>query len=659
MGERDGHEKGWFHAVARTLPDALLVLDAEARIVFANDEVRPIFGYAPDQLLGQPAARLFADGQEHAPPAALKPLLATRRGSPPSPPSPPGEVSGVRADGTRVLLEVTYGDGGDGGDGERFFTVLVRDVTERQRADSRLRLQARLLDAASEAIIATDPDGQILYWNGGAERLYRWRPEEVVGRSIEEVTPTEMSRPQAREIMARLRDGETWTGEFMVRDREGRAFPVLVRDAPVLDDEGRLVGIIGTSMEITDRKREEEAQHFLAEAGRLLASSLDHDVTLSRVSQLAVPMLGDWCMVHLLENDRLVPKAHCTPNGHEGEAEDLEAVLAGPDGLITQVLPAPGPVPLAPGHPALTPEAQRRLEKLEIREILVVPLAVRDEPLGVMTFARPGGARPYAPDDLRLARDLAARAASALENSRLYRDAAESDRAKTDFLAVVSHELRTPLNAITGYAELLTGGVSGPLNEKQRGQIERIGVSARHLAHLIDEILTYARMEGGRDTLEAAPTDVGETVRDAVSVLQPSADAKRLQLTIDGPISGPEFVTDPGKLRQIVMNLVSNAVKYTEEGNVRVAIRELEDGVELTVKDTGVGIPPEEQERIFEPFRQVQSPNTRTVGGTGLGLSVSRRLIQVLGGRVTLESAPGKGSTFTVWLPKDPPVDHP
>lgn len=652
MRERDTHENGWFHTVARTLPDALLVMDAEARILFANDEVQAIFGYDAGELVGESAARLFGEGDAHTPPAALTHLLDSsvdaREGK-------RVEISGLRADGTAILLEVTYGRGS--ADGEHFFTAIVRDLSERQRTDSRLRFQASLLDAVGEAIIATDRVGRILYWNAGAERLYLWGSEEVVGRPVEEVTPTEMSRPQAREIMARLMEGETWTGEFMVQDRDGRIFPVLVTDSPVLDEEGNLVAIIGTSTEITDRKRAEEAQRFLAEAGRLLASSLDHEVTLRRVSRMAVPMLGDWCMVHLLDEGRLVAVAHTTPDGREDDASALEAILTGPDRLLPGVLPTSEPLQLGPGHPACTPQAQARLEELEIRELLVVPLEIRGEPLGVITFARPSGPRPYGPEDLWLADELAGRAASAIENSRLYRDAAESDRAKTDFLAVVSHELRTPLNAITGYAELLTGGVSGPLNEKQMGQIERIGVSARHLAHLIDEILTYARMEGGRDTLEAALTDVGATVRDAVSVLQPAADAKGLDLAVDGAAHGPDLLTDPGKLRQIVMNLVSNAVKYTDEGHVRVTVRKLEGGVELTVEDTGVGIPPEEQERIFEPFRQVQSPNTRTVGGTGLGLSVSRRLVQVLGGRVTLESVPAEGSTFTVWLPKDPPAD--
>ena len=644
---------GRFEAVARSVPDGVLVLDASGSVVFANDEVGRIFGYGPRELIGGPASRLFADPAEPGAAAVERLGGAAEAG--------PGlerfEVTGARKDGAEVPLHVTYGTYEQTGD--RFVTAIVSDLSERRRTESQMRFQARLLDAVGEAVIATDPAGRILYWNAAATRLYGWRPEEVVGRQVEEVTPADLTRSLAVELMARLRAGESWSGEFMVQDRDGRSFPVQVTDSPVLDDDGTLVGIIGTSKEISQRKRTEESQRFLAEAGRVLSSSLDHQTTLSRVSRLAVPMLGDWCMVHLLDDpegelppaEGPVPVAHCAPPGREEDTPLLEEVLTGEGGVLASVLPASEPLRLERSHAVVGAAAATRLDAIGIRELLVVPLASRNLPLGVMTFGRDASRPPFDAEDLRLAAELALRAGAAIENARLYREAEQSDRAKTDFLAVVSHELRTPLNAITGYAELLTGGISGPLNEKQAGQIERIRVSARHLAQLIDEILTYARMEGGRDEVELAATDLSEIVREAVSVLRPAADSKGLPLNIEAPESGPEIRTDPGKLRQIVVNLVSNAVKYTDSGSVTVTVRPEEGGVELAVKDTGVGIPTQEQERIFEPFRQVQSPNTRTVGGTGLGLSVSRRLVHLLGGDIHVDSEPGAGSTFTVWLP--------
>lgn len=650
MPEQGLHDEGRFHALARAVSDGVLVLDSAGRILFANTELESLAGRPPEALLGQEAGSLFPPAARRVHEAALERL----RDAPDAAAVSERHELAVTPNGRHPIpLAATYGAYEK--DGERCFTVILRDLSERRRTESRLRFQARLLDAVGEAVIATDPAGRILYWNGAAERLYGWTAEEVAGRPVEEVTPTSMSRAEAEAIMQRLRDGESWSGEFMVQDRWGREFPALVTDSPVMDEDGTLVGVIGTSTDISERKRAEEGQRFLSEVGRVLASSLNHETTLSHVSRLAVPMLGDWCMVHLLDGGPPTQVAHCAPPGRYADLAALEEVLTGEGQLLARALPAEQPLLVRRRSPLLTDAARAELDRMRLGELLVVPLAVRSQPIGVMTFARAVDKRHYDDEDLRLAGELGLRAASAIENARLYGEAEESDRAKTDFLAVVSHELRTPLNAILGYAELLRGGISGELNEKQESQIERIGVSAGHLARLIDEILTFARMERGSDTLELESLDAAEVVREAVMILQPSAREKGLPLRVDVPAGPLEVRSDAAKLRQVVVNLVSNAVKYTEAGSVTVELSERPEGIEISVRDTGVGIPRDQQERIFEPFRQVQSPNTRTVGGTGLGLSVSRRLVELLGGQIEVSSDPGAGSTFTVRLPKSHP----
>lgn len=526
-----------------------------------------------------------------------------------------------------------------------------------EESDERLRFQASLLDAVGEAIIATDPNGKIVYWNVSAERLYGWRADEVIGRTIHDVTPAPLSREQSTRIMEQLRAGESWSGEFMVRDRVGREFPVMVTDSPVLDEEGRLRVIIGTSREITERKRFEDAQRFLAEAGRVLASSLDYTHTLSEVCEQSVPLLGDCCIIHLLPESGdgdPAPVARCAPGLGDEETLRMEAAVAGTHGLLQDVITRRVPRRIGLDELGGTP-AGRTLRDLNVNEILTVPLHARGHPLGAFTFGRVADSREYDEADERLAEELALRVSSAVDNGRLYRESEESSRAKTDFLAVVSHELRTPLNAITGYADLMASGVSGDLNEAQGRQVERIKVGARHLAHIIDEILAFARVDAGRETLDLSDTDLSELAREAAVVVMPDADAKSLELEVDAPDAGPELLTDGSKVRQVLVNFLSNAVKYTEEGSVTVRVRETEEGVELSVSDTGIGIPVEEHERIFEPFRQIQSPNTRTVGGTGLGLSVNQRLVGLLGGTISVDSVPGEGSTFTIHLPHRPP----
>jgi len=235
------------------------------------------------------------------------------------------------------------------------------------------------------------------------------------------------------------------------------------------------------------------------------------------------------------------------------------------------------------------------------------------------------------------------------------REAETANRTKGDFLAVMSHELRTPLSAIIGYQELLADGITGPVTELQRHQLGRIKVSARHLLELIDEILTYSRAEAGKEEVQYEVTAVNTMVDDAASLIEPLAADKHVTLSVvrlDTPL---DIRTDPRKVRQVLVNLLSNAVKFTDaEGAVSLRAHRDGDTLELTISDTGIGIEPDHLDRIFDPFWQVEQKATRRAGGTGLGLSVSRRLARLLGGDVLVTSEPGKGSSFTVLLPVGP-----
>jgi PAS domain S-box-containing protein len=522
----------------------------------------------------------------------------------------------------------------------------------RGRVEDRLRFQARLLDAVGEAVVATDVEGRIIYWNAAAEALYGWTAEEALGQNVVDIMPTADSREESLRILEGVLRGKAWSGECQVRDRHGREFPALVNTSPIMDEAGRPAGLIGTSADISERKREEEGQRFLAQAGQVLASSLDYATTLRSVATLAVPHLGDWCLVHVREADDLpvVPVARVVPPAESAAADRLESLLTGPTGALAELVAGAALVhaPTEGGPESLRAD---QLHAIGVRSVLVVPLRARDAIVGTMTFAVTGEDHGFDEGDRDLARELGRRAGVAIDNARLYRDAQEGNRAKADFLAVVSHELRTPLNAIAGYADLLAGGISGPLNDSQQRHVERIKVGAGHLAQLIDEVLTFARVESGRESLTVLPVDVGEIARDAADTLADDARHKGLSLTVDLPDSPMILRTDPRKVRQILVNLLGNAVKYTDHGQVFLRLRPADQGAEFQVRDTGIGIEPDATERIFEPFWQAESPNTRTVGGTGLGLSVSRRLAELVGGTLDVESQVGSGSTFTLRVP--------
>jgi signal transduction histidine kinase len=252
------------------------------------------------------------------------------------------------------------------------------------------------------------------------------------------------------------------------------------------------------------------------------------------------------------------------------------------------------------------------------------------------------------------ARAHAERARSEAEAARA--EAERANNSKTDFLAVMSHELRTPLTAIMGYEELLSDGITGPVSELQRQQLGRINASARHLLGLIDEILTFARVDIGRERVRWESMSVNHTLGDAAALVEPMAAAKSVHFYVHLLDEDQAIQTDGTKLRQMLVNLLSNAIKFTDKGEVRVDCAVHNNVLEIRIADTGVGIPADNIENIFEPFWQAEQTATRKTGGTGLGLSVTRKLARLLGGDVTVASRVGEGTTFVLTLPMKAPA---
>jgi PAS domain S-box-containing protein len=412
--------------------------------------------------------------------------------------------------------------------------------------------------------------------------------------------------------------------------------------------------------DITRRKREQAGTELLAEASRVLASTLDYEKTLEAVARLAVGDLADWCAVDLVQPGGGIRQAVVS---HVDEAKIKWAKelnkryppdYAGPTGV--------GHV-IRTGQPELYSDIsdemlvagakdEHHLEimrELQIKSALVVPMIARGQTLGALTLISTRKGRRYGDADLALAMEIATRAAIAIDNAQLYRSALAASEAKSAFLATMSHELRTPLNAIIGYQSLLKEGIDGALNESQLAQLSRIRAGADHLLGLIDEILTYSRVEADKEIVRLEEVELRPIVDEAITMVKPQADTKGLALRVDVPDS--TLKTDGGKLRQILLNLLSNAVKFTDRGEISLRARVNGDAAEFFIADTGIGIADENLQRIFDPFWQVEQSSTRRAGGTGLGLSVSRSLARLLGGEIRAESKLGKGSRFIVTLP--------
>jgi signal transduction histidine kinase len=411
--------------------------------------------------------------------------------------------------------------------------------------------------------------------------------------------------------------------------------------------------------------RREQGAELLNEASKALASTLDYEKTLNAVARLAVGDLADWCAVDLSDGHGRVRQVVVSHKDETkiGWARELNKRYppdyGGPSGVGQVIRSGRAEI-----YPEITEEMLvgaardaehgRIMRELQIKSALIVPMIARGRTLGALTLISTTPGRRYGDQDQALAQELATRAAIAIDNAQLYRGALAASDAKSAFLATISHELRTPLNAIIGYASLLEEGIDGMLSAGQKAQIGRIRLSADHLLALIDEVLTFSRVDAGKEVVRSDEVDLKPIVGEALSMVAPVAAGKGLELRDE---TGDErLVTDEGKLRQILLNLLSNAVKFSDGGEIIISSKTDDSSILISIEDHGIGIAAENLERIFDPFWQVEQSSTRRVGGTGLGLSVSRSLARLLGGDVTVESRPDEGSTFTVTLPRAGPA---
>jgi PAS domain S-box-containing protein len=605
------------------------------------------------------------------------------------------------------------------------FTLLTTRVDRRirardaeteavRRSESRFR---SLVVASAQVVWTASADGEFAEPQAGWAAYTGTPWEEYRGGGwIAAVHPDDREGAAAAWRDA-IREERVMEAELRLRRADGEWRYVAVRAVPVMEPGGRVREWVGAVTDVTERRRAEEARDFLAEASRVLASSLDTGTTLRTVARLAVPTLADWCAVDVLTEDgelerlavehvdpakvRLAleveerwPSDRLAPQGvHQvlrtGKAEMMAHI---PEELLTMA--------------ARDPEHLRLIGELGLRSYVCVPLTARGRVLGALTLVHAESGRAYTPADLALAEELARRAAVAMDNARLYteteeariqleqqtgeleeaqaememghdelqraneelaertreaeraREAAdEANAAKSAFLATMSHELRTPLNAIAGYTQLIEMGIHGPVSDAQREALDKIHRNQTHLLGLINDVLNFARIEAGQVKYELNDVPLNATLAAVEPLVEPQLRGKGLRYRYRGGDPSVTVRADRERMEQVVLNLLSNAVKFTDRGGEVELWWEAGDGAaQVHVRDTGRGIPPDKLEAIFEPFVQVDPALTRSAEGTGLGLAISRDLARAMKGDLTARSAPGEGSTFTLTLPTGQPA---
>jgi signal transduction histidine kinase len=401
----------------------------------------------------------------------------------------------------------------------------------------------------------------------------------------------------------------------------------------------------------------------LGEVGQAVSSTLDLPTVLNTIVARAVKLSATDCGV-IYEYDEAAAVFHVRAS-HRMEEELVEAIRAAPlrvgEGYTGQAALARVPVQVAD----LESEQEVRLlrirpisARLGYRSLLTVPILLEDRLMGALTVWRKH-AGTFTPELINLLQTFATQSALAIQNARLFREIEDksrqieaANRHKSEFLANMSHELRTPLNAIIGFSEVLQERLFGELNDKQSEYTDDILSSGRHLLSLINEILDLSKVEAGRMELEMASFDLPLAIDNARTFVRERATKHGITLDVSVDERLGEFIGDERKIKQILLNLLSNAVKFTPEGG-RIAIdaRQSNGAVEIAVSDTGVGISPEDQLKIFEEFRQVGTDYAHKVEGTGLGLTLAKKFVELHGGKIWVESELGKGSTFTFTLP--------
>ncbi len=410
---------------------------------------------------------------------------------------------------------------------------------------------------------------------------------------------------------------------------------------------------------------------FLESESRRLSQSLDVEETLAAMERMSLPVDGAWCFVDTLHNDddsvHRLAIVHPDPTKqalldelegrwlpHPDDSFGLPATLRSPETSVVAE-----DVDAALVHSAQDPEVLRILRAIGIGPMLTVPLVIGDHLVGAVTFVGGGHGTPFTNEDVALAQDLAVRSAMALDRARTHAEvvalkvrAESASAAKSAFLGMMSHELRTPLNAISGYVELMELEVHGPITAAQRVDLARIRSNQRYLLGLINDLLKVTSAGGGQLVYSIADVGAHELMAESVALVEPLIAQRRL--THDLLLCDPSIVAraDREKVKQILVNLLSNAIKFTPAGGkIVIDCNTREDVVHLRVCDTGIGIPTDKLDVIFDPFVQVLGGSAMHEGGIGLGLAISRGLARGMHGDLTVESTLGQGARFSLTLP--------
>jgi len=564
------------------------------------------------------------------------------------------------------------------------------DITQQKQNEQEIRLQSAALSATANTIVITDPSGTILWVNPAFTRLTGFTLEEILGKNLSVLNSGKQKEDFYRDLWDTILSGQVWHGELINKRKDGSLYHDEMTITPVLDEKGEPLRFIAVKQDITTRKKAEEdltnqavalqrsysLTSALSKVAANIQSTLDSEQIFETLKE-ELHHLGANFFVALLdpEDQGLVIQFVGMDSKVLAMAEKLGGKQAKGfriypknlpiyDNLIKQKKPQYIQDVLSVVEPLLSfiPKAVLKhiLKILGLNpnvRLFYLPLLSKEQVIGVFSV----WSENLRKDDIPTLSVFSGQVAAALRVSNLYEQAQTANRAKTEFLSRMSHELRTPMNSILGFAQLLEISQKEPLTDSQRDRVHQIVQGGQHLLDLINEILDLSRIEAGRLIISPEPVRVRDAMREVCELAKPLADPLDIKIEVRNELGGDVYIlADQQRLKQVLLNLLGNAVKYNRQGG-RVVIdneRQPEGHLRIMVIDTGPGIPAGMLDKLFTPFERMGAEDSQ-VDGAGLGLALSKRLVELMGGKIGVESAVGQGSTFWVEFPiTDDPVGH-